>query len=117
MFILGGAWTATDRSRRLSLLVQRTFQRLGLSRKELEQHCGLTERQLSDQLTLKQPLNLWRLADVPGFLTTFLLVLAEAQGYVAYPAESVKLIVQVETSPRPMLKASLPPQREKEDVA
>lgn len=112
-----GAWVASDSSRRLSVLVQRTFQRMDLSRKELEEHCGLSEKQLSDQLTLKHPLNLWRLADIPGFLRAFMLVLAEEEEHVAYPSERVRLIVQVVESPRPMLKASLPCAKKSEEVA
>lgn len=112
-----GAWTASDRSRRLSVLVQRTFQRMELTRKEQEAYTGLSEKQISDQLTLKQPLNLWRLADIPGFLRAFMLVLAEEHDHVAYPVERVKLIVQVQESPRPMLKAFVPTLRDEEKAS
>ena len=114
--MLLGLWVATDESRRVRDVVLAAMARLGLARKVFADRANLSEKQLSDQLTMKQPLNLYRLADVPGFLRCFLFALAEVEHCSVYPNEQVTLVIHVHPHGRPMLKASLPP-RKVEDVA
>lgn len=108
MVILGAAWKASADAYELARLVTLTIQRMGITRGEIAFYSGLSEKEQSDAFNCKKPLNVFRLADIPNFLKTFMLVLVEEYGYVAYPSESVRLIVQVMESPRPMLKASWP---------
>jgi hypothetical protein len=103
-----GVWVASEKARTLRDLIEQTRTRMALNRQEFADLAGLTEKQLSDQLTLKAPLNIYRLADVSKFFYTLLFVLAEHYDCVVYPKHMVKLIVRVESQPRPMLKAELP---------
>lgn len=111
------AWVATDKARTLRDLIEATRKRMGAERKAFCDAAGLTEQQYSDQMALRAPMNIFRLADVPGFLRVFLLVLAEHEGYVAFPKEAVSLIVKVQETPRPMLRAFGPYEKADEEVA
>lgn len=105
---LGGAWVASPEARSLRDLVEATRKRMDRERKVFCAQAGLTEQQYCDQMALRAPFNLWRLADVPGFFRAFLEVLAEQEACVVYPKAMVSLIVKVHETPRPMLSAHLP---------
>jgi len=104
---MSAAWSPTDRSRALARLVEETCQRMRMTRDDFADRAGMTSKQLSDALTQKRPLNLWRLANVAGFFRTFLEVVAEEENCVVFDKELVSMILTVEARPRPMAKATL----------
>jgi len=115
MFIaFTAAWNPTDRSRALAHLVELTRERMQLTRAEFADQAGLTEKQLSDSLTLKRPMNLWRLADVADFFRVFLDVLAEAEGCLVFEKNLVSMILTVEQRPKPMARAALSDNRQEQ---
>lgn len=117
---VAGAWVVTDEARALRDIVfgamTRWMARHRCGRALFADKAGLTEKQLSDQLTLKAPLNLWRLADVPGFRRDLLEELAHAEGCDVFERYRTKMILIVDRSARPMLKACLPGQVVKESA-
>ena len=98
--VIVGAWTPTDQSRRWARLVEEASRRMGFNRDELAEQMGLTAKQLSDQLTQKQPLNLWRLSNVAGFLRKFCEVLAEQEGLLVLDRNLVSMVLTIEGKSR-----------------
>lgn len=112
MFVFGAAWVATERARWIRDLIEATRKRMGVERKAFCAQAGLTEQQYSDQIALRAPMNVFRLADVEDFWRTFLDVLAEHEDCLVVDKRYVSLIVKVQESPRPMLRADVPQFRE-----
>lgn len=59
------AWTPTDQARGLALVIVAACARCQLSRKEMADLMGLNDAQLSRQLSLQEPMNIFRLAQLP----------------------------------------------------
>ncbi len=117
MFLLqlSAAWVATDAARarrdRLILAMERT----NVSRAAAAFHMRISEQQLSDQLALRQPLNLFRLCDLfqacPDLEDAYAARGLEERGWrVMKDAALLRLVdaVQAMTDRRPMLKSDLP---------
>lgn len=114
LFACGAAWVASDAARRLAQDVDLAIRRAGLTRKQLEDVTGLNERKLSDCLTCKAPLNLFRLADLPDvFWRAFDEIRAERAGRLLLEKSLVRLVVHLD-KPR-MARMTLATARE--DVA
>lgn len=78
IFAFSEAWVAEDNDRELSELVEKTRNRVGYTRKVMADHMKLSEKQYSDQITLKHPLNAYRLWKLPlEWKRAFVIVLAE----------------------------------------
>lgn len=108
MAMVGAAWVATQAAADLRDLIELARKRLGMERKVLCGFAGLTEQNYADQINLRAPMNVFRLADVPGLLESLADVIQERRGNVVFPKDMVKLIVQVQHEPRPMLRVSSP---------
>jgi hypothetical protein len=101
------AWEPSDRSRALARLIEETRERMKLTRAQFAGELKLSERQLSDCLTLKRPFNVYRLGECAGFFRIFLDVLAEAEDCLVFEKKLVTLILTVESRPKVMAKAEL----------
>jgi hypothetical protein len=107
------AWNPSDHARAVAVDIDAARVRGGLSKGEMAFAMGLSEAALSRQLNLHEPMNVYRLADLPAsFWIAFLLV--RAQRYALCVIEDLRLvsllnaIQSLADSPRKrMAKASL----------
>jgi hypothetical protein len=116
MFLLqlSAAWVATDaaRARRDRLIAAMT--RTNVTRAEAAYYMRISEQQLSDQLALRHPLNLFRLCDLfqacPDLEDAYAARGLEERGWcVLRDAAILRLVDAVQAmTDRPMLKADLP---------
>lgn len=115
--MFSAAWVVTDaaRSRRDRLVA--AMQQTSTSRAVAAYHMRISEQQLSDQLALRQPLNLFRLSDlfdaIPDIEDAFCALCLQDRGWrVLRDVAILRLVdaVQAMTAEqkRPVLKASLP---------
>jgi len=88
------AWVShTDRSRELAQDVSRALEMAGLSRKAAAEDMGLTEPQLSRQLSGAEPLNLWRLCALGAAFDLALLRRRAARiGAALFASEEVEML-------------------------
>lgn len=111
---LATIWIATDEARHLAADVREAWRRCGGTVKDFAFYSGLSEKQAYAQLAAQQPLNLYRLAQLPSeFLERFAEVLSERFGKLLLDRRLVKLIVLVDNK-KPMLRCELPEQARKE---
>lgn len=109
------AWAPTEPARCLALVIVAASARCQLSRKEMADLMGLNEAQLSRQLALQEPMNVFRLAQLPGsWWASFVIELAKHHALCVIEDVRVGSLVTavqalVATTPKKrMARASLP---------
>jgi hypothetical protein len=112
LLFTSGAWIASDAARELADDIETTRLRLRWTRKVMAGCMGLTEQQLSNQLTLKEPLNVYRLADLSSdFWRVFILIRAERIGQHVIEDAGLRELIEavcILTRRRRVLTVSLP---------
>lgn len=107
------AYSATPEDLAINALVKRALSRLGLLVKQAAFLMGCAEKYLDDALAGRRPLRFQKLHVIEGFAEAYLEALADECGYDTYARHRVKLILMVDSTPRPMLRVVEPPAAER----